>query len=124
MIRQTPRSTRTATLFPVTTLFRSVEPDEMIHVRMGNEDVSYTQQVSRAERREIAQIEQQCLRPVESLNEQSRVAEAAVYQRGMQRRTQGYLFVRPSRLGSTPPAASGSFSISPSTVLSPSISST
>src|SRR3546814_1531306 len=42
----------------------------------------------------------------------------------MQRRTQGYLFVRPSRLGSTPPAASGSFSISPSTVLSPSISST
>src|SRR3546814_7357956 len=74
-----------------------VEPDEMIHVHMGNEDVSYTQQVSRAERREIAQIEQQCLRPVESLNEQSRVAEAAVYQRGMQRRTQGYLFVRPSR---------------------------
>src|SRR3546814_4504519 len=65
MIRRPPRSTRTDTLFPYTTLFRSdlfvtsdidpqqlVEPDEMIHVHMGNEDVSYTQQVSRAERRE------------------------------------------------------------------------
>src|SRR3546814_20828965 len=88
----------------------------MIHVQMVNEDVSYTQQVSRAERCEIVQIEQQCRRTVKSLNEQSRVAEAAVYQRGMQRRTQGYLFVRPSRLGSTPPAASGSFSISPSKI--------
>src|SRR3546814_10562041 len=84
-----------------------VEPDEMIHVHMGNEDVSYTQQVSRAERCEIAEIEQQYLRPVKSLNEQRRVAEADVYQRGMQSRTQGYLFVRPSRLGSHPPAASG-----------------
>src|SRR3546814_18810446 len=71
-----------------------VEPDEMIHVHMGNEDVSYTQQVWRAERREIAQLEQQCLRPVESMNEQSMVDEAAVYMHGWTRRTQGFLLAR------------------------------
>src|SRR3546814_18152012 len=34
MIRRPPRSTRTDTLFPYTTLFRSAEVDERIHVEI------------------------------------------------------------------------------------------
>src|SRR3546814_1260768 len=38
MIRRPPRSTRTDTLFPYTTLFRSVEPDALAHVVGGDLD--------------------------------------------------------------------------------------
>src|SRR3546814_15172401 len=39
MIRRPPRSTRTDTLFPYTTLFRSASRSAMVDVAMGDEDL-------------------------------------------------------------------------------------
>ena len=57
-----------------------VEADEMVHVGMADEDVADPQQVAGAERRQVAEVEQDRPAPVQHLDEQRRIAEAAVDQ--------------------------------------------
>src|SRR3546814_18654172 len=55
MIRRPPRSTRTDTLFPYTTLFRSFDTDrqeQMARVAMKRDDISYEE----ARRRQVDSI--------------------------------------------------------------------
>src|SRR3546814_14523753 len=48
MIRRPPRSTRTDTLFPYTTLFRSVAPIGTAEGDVGDADVGQRQEIGRA----------------------------------------------------------------------------
>jgi hypothetical protein len=65
----------------------SVEADEMIHVHVADEDAAHPQEVARAQRRQVAHVEQQRLATVQYLDEQGRVAEPAVDQPRMEGRS-------------------------------------
>src|SRR3546814_1127261 len=59
MIRRTPRSTRTDTLFPYTTLFRSIEPPALL-ARLGIErydDISLRAEIERAIHHQRSRLE-------------------------------------------------------------------
>src|SRR3546814_3130141 len=70
MIRRPPRSTRTDTLFPYTTLFRSVRPAR------GNPHCSYTAALATLSTPRISRIVRK--RPPPSENPRSRVAPPTV----------------------------------------------
>jgi hypothetical protein len=87
----------------------------MIHVHVADEDIVDPQEIAGAERRQIAEIEEEGATPMQHFNEQRRVTEAAIHQGGME--------VRPhqpscpqlglSRSNSLQPSPSGAAQIFP-----------
>ena len=57
-----------------------IEPGEMVHVAVGNENVADPQHLPRRKRREIAGIEQQGAPAEAEVNEQAGIAERIVHQ--------------------------------------------